>query len=95
MKRGKQGPNRKRYKRDCVMDSIQFQSARPEAKTCCNACRSSLRRWVAKYGADPLQPPGRRGHRPSWYDRASWFRVYVNMPVYEKQLKARKKKVRA
>lgn len=58
-KTGPRGCNRLRYHSECVYCGGEFMATRPDARTCSNQCRSRLRRWVARYGAAPIAPPGR------------------------------------
>lgn len=68
----------------CVMCGVPFKCARPDAATDDNACRSALRRWRAIYGAAPVNPPGKGCIRPPYWNRAAFFRAYVNLTEYKR-----------
>jgi hypothetical protein len=54
---------RRRFQLVCKMCGTPFFASREDALTDTSSCRSSLRRWVARYGFHPAQPPG----RANWY----------------------------
>lgn len=65
-------PNRRRHELFCKMCGRQFFAARPDAKTDTSSCRSALRRWLALFGFEPKEPPGRY----RWHDSFEGRRAY-------------------
>lgn len=58
-RRGKSyGSNEKKYEHLCLWCGKAFKAARPEAKTCCNAHRLALGRYVKRNGHPPMFPFG-------------------------------------
>lgn len=57
-KSGPQGPDKRKYRRVCLWCGIEFQAARPAAKTHTARCRVALARYVAKHGRPPMFPFG-------------------------------------